>query len=91
MPKLPYAVIYSKIDNCNPVLYIDDIGYHDDTRISGIPIDFDKVIMFNGTLNECINYCKEYAKKNNMFKHIITQRNDDDNGLLFDINWKIYP
>lgn len=90
MIKLPYAVIFSKINNYDPVLYIDEISYHNDTRISGTPIDFDKVIMFNGTLDECIKYCENYAKKNNMFKHIVAHRNDDG-CLLFDIYWKIHP
>lgn len=89
MLTLPYAVIFSKINNYDPVLYIDEISYHDGTRISGMPIDFDKVIMFNGTLNECINYCEEYAKNNKMFKHIVAQRNDE--GLLFEIYWQIRP
>ena len=89
MPRLPYAVIFSKIDNCNPVLYIDEISYHDDARISGISIDFEEVIMFNGTFDECFEYCEKYSKNNNMFKHIITDR--DDSKLWIDIHWKNHP
>lgn len=89
MPKLPYVVVFDKTDNCTPVLCIDEVSHHDNTRISGIPMDFERVIMFNGSLDECFNYCEKYAKANVMFKHIVPDR--DENRLWFSIYWKFHP